>query len=91
MIAIGSSIESINSNGGGENMAKTLELSFVNEEEGITRISIENPKEPVELEKLKTAMQEIVAANAVASKSGSLTSIKGAKLVERNVTDYDLM
>ncbi|MDQ0269822.1 DUF2922 domain-containing protein [Cytobacillus purgationiresistens] len=71
-------------------MTKTLELTFVNEEGGITRISIDQPKEPVDLPAIESSMGEMIAADVATSKSGSLTAVKGARLIERTVTDYDL-
>ncbi|MHC0037512.1 DUF2922 domain-containing protein [Pseudoneobacillus sp. C159] len=72
-------------------MARTLELQFGTLTGGSTRITIESPIEPVEPAKVKAAMNSIIAADIFTSPSGNLVSIKGARLVERNVTDYEIL
>lgn len=71
-------------------MAKVLELLFVTEEGKTAIISIENPKEPVDTIKVKDVMNQIISANVFTTKSGSFVSTKGARLVERNVNEYDV-
>ncbi|PAE31229.1 DUF2922 domain-containing protein, partial [Bacillus sp. 7884-1] len=43
-------------------MAKTLELEFVTEYGKPARLSIENPKEPIEEAVVKAAMEEMIAS-----------------------------
>ncbi len=71
-------------------MAKSLELLFVTQEGKTATISVDNPKEPVDLLKVKEAMTQIISANVFTTKSGSFVSSKGARLVERNVSEYDV-
>ena len=71
-------------------MAKSLELTFVTNMGKQARISIDNPKEPVDPVAVKLAMEEILAANILESSIGSFAEVKGARVVERNVTEYEI-
>ncbi|NHM32310.1 DUF2922 domain-containing protein [Neobacillus terrae] len=71
-------------------MAKTLELEFVTEGGKPSRIVIDNPKEPVDQAAVKQRMEEVIAAGIFVTTSGVLSSAKGSRLIERNVTDYPL-
>jgi hypothetical protein len=72
-------------------MAKTLELQFATEMGGTARISVDNPKEPIELATVKDSMNQIIAAGIFFSPTGNLVSVKGARVVERKVTDYEIV
>jgi hypothetical protein len=72
-------------------MAKTLELQFATEMGGTTRITIDNPKEPIDTAVVKNSMNQIIASGAFFSPTGDLVSVKGARVVERNVTDYEIV
>lgn len=71
-------------------MAKSLELQFVTEAGSTSNISLDAPKEPVDPVAVKTAMQAIIASNAFYSAKGKLVAAKGARVVERNVTEYEI-
>ncbi|MCF6409228.1 DUF2922 domain-containing protein [Pseudalkalibacillus salsuginis] len=71
-------------------MAKQIELLFENEEGKTVRISLDEPVEPVDTVALETAMDQILAENAFVSSGGDLVAKKGARIVERNVTDIPL-
>ncbi|PLS01360.1 DUF2922 domain-containing protein [Neobacillus cucumis] len=71
-------------------MAKTLELQFGTEFGKTARISVDNPKEPVDEEVVKLSMAQIIAADIFTTASGKLVASKGARVVDRNVTDYEL-
>jgi len=71
-------------------MAKTLELQFATEFGKTARISVDNPKEPIDEEVVKLSMQQIIASDIFTSSSGRFVAPKGAKVIERNVTDYEL-
>lgn len=71
-------------------MAKTLELHFVTDSGESTNISIDAPKEPVNPVVVKAAMDQIIASNAFYSAKGKLVGTKGARVIERNVTDYEV-
>ncbi|MCF6136814.1 DUF2922 domain-containing protein [Pseudalkalibacillus berkeleyi] len=71
-------------------MAKQIELLFENEEGGTVRISLEEPVEPVDTLALNSAMDKIISDNALISSGGDLVAKRGARIVERNVTDVPL-
>lgn len=72
-------------------MAKVLELLFTNQEGKTAKISIDNPKEPVDLVQVKAAMTAIISANVFMTNGGGFVSSKGARLVDRNVSEYEII
>ncbi|MFC0271717.1 DUF2922 domain-containing protein [Metabacillus herbersteinensis] len=73
-------------------MAKTLELHFVNTGGKTVKLTVESPKEPIDSVAIGTAMDEILAANLfMSADGGDFISKKGARVVERNVTDIELV
>jgi hypothetical protein len=72
-------------------MAKTLELQFGTEFGKVARLTVDNPVEPIDPAALKVAMEAIIASNAFFSASGNLVSVGGARVVERNVTEYEII
>ncbi|WP_409305165.1 DUF2922 domain-containing protein [Peribacillus sp. SCS-155] len=72
-------------------MAKTLELIFATREGKTASLSIEDPKEPVDKAQVAQAMDQIIAANVFTSSSGDYIGKKGARLVERNVSEYEIV
>jgi hypothetical protein len=68
---------------------KTLELTF-NAEFGPARISIRNPKEPIDPSQVKTVMNQLVAANVLKSSNGDLISPKSARVIDRETQDIEL-
>ena len=71
-------------------MAKTLELTFETNNGKSSKLSLESPIEPVNSEQVLTVMQSIIADNVFTSNNGELAAVKGIRLVERNVTDYEI-
>jgi hypothetical protein len=71
-------------------LAKTLQLQFLNQENKTVTISVDNPIEPVDTVALNAAMDTIVSSNVFVSAGGDLVSKKGARIVERNVSDVVL-
>ncbi|MEH7544855.1 DUF2922 domain-containing protein [Neobacillus vireti] len=71
-------------------MSKTLELQFDTEFGKTAKITVDNPKEPVDENVVKLSMAQIIAANIFTTGSGKLVSAKGARVIDRNVTDYEL-
>lgn len=69
---------------------KTLELIFENTKGTTSRIVLDNPVEPVDPTKINDALSAIISENIFSSASGDFTASKGARLVERNVTDIVL-
>lgn len=71
-------------------MAKTLELQFVTETGQASNISLDAPKEPVDPAAVKSAMEAVIASEAFYSTKGKLVAVKGARVIERNVTEYEI-
>jgi hypothetical protein len=72
-------------------MAKTLELQFGTDLGKVARLTVDNPVEPVDVAVLKLAMESIIASNAFFSAYGNLVSVGDARIVERNVTEYEII
>jgi len=71
-------------------MAKTIELLFENAEGKTVRFTLDNPVDPIDPAVVNNAMDTILAQNAMTSSGGDLVKKKGARIVERNVTDIPL-
>ncbi|MBN8193985.1 DUF2922 domain-containing protein [Bacillus sp. NTK074B] len=72
-------------------MAKVLELEFKTEEGKSAKLSINDPIEPIDTLAVKAAMDNLIATDVFGSSTGAFVSVEGARVVERNVTDYDVM
>ncbi len=72
------------------NALKSLELKFLNEDDHIVTISLDQPVEPVDTQAVNDAMDEIITQNIFFSSGGDLVSKKSARIVERNVTPVEL-
>ncbi|KPL59413.1 DUF2922 domain-containing protein [Rossellomorea vietnamensis] len=72
-------------------MAKVLELEFKTEAGKSAKLSINDPIEPIDTVAVKAAMDNLITTNVFASSTGAFVSVEGARVVERNVTDYDVM
>ena len=68
-------------------MAKTLELQFVTDLGKTAKLTVENPTEPID----QAAVDSIIASNAFFSANGNLVGVEGARVVERNVTEYEIV
>lgn len=71
-------------------MAKTLELIFETTNGKNSKITLESPIEPIEQEAVSNVMEAVIHANIFYGNNGELASAKGIRLVERNVTEYEL-
>jgi hypothetical protein len=71
-------------------VVKTLELQFKTELGKTATITLDSPKASLSPTELKTAMTSVIAANVFQTPNGSFVGIQGARLVERNITDYHL-
>lgn len=69
---------------------KRLELIFENEIGKNVTISLDNPKENLDANTVISAMDEIIAQNVFTSNGGDLVHKKGARVVERNVTEIEI-
>ncbi len=72
-------------------MPKTLELQFGTELGKTARLSVDNPKEPIDEEIVKLSMAQIIASEIFTTSSGKFVAAKGARVVDRSVTDYELV
>ncbi|TSB46687.1 DUF2922 domain-containing protein [Alkalicoccobacillus porphyridii] len=68
-------------------MSKKIDLLFTNQEDRQVTISIDNPAEPVDVELVQAVMETIISENVFVSSGGTLTAIRGARLVDHQVTD----
>jgi hypothetical protein len=71
-------------------MAKTLELQFTTDMGKTASLSVDNPKEPIDEAVVKLSMAQIIASQVFTTGSGKLVAAKGARVIDRNVTDYEL-
>ncbi|WP_409291928.1 DUF2922 domain-containing protein [Peribacillus sp. SCS-37] len=71
-------------------MAKTLELIFLTAEGKESRINIEDPREPADVNAVKRAMDSVVAANIFMTNSGDLAGKKSARIIDRSVQEFEL-
>lgn len=69
---------------------KTLELQFVTENGKTANITLESPKEPIEPNVVHSAMVELINTGVFHTPNGAIVAVKGARLIERNVTVYEL-
>ncbi|HAQ07151.1 MAG TPA: DUF2922 domain-containing protein [Bacillus bacterium] len=72
-------------------MAKTLELQFVTDTGKTTKLAVDNPKEPIDPAAIKLAMQQIITSNAFLPANGTLVAVDSARVIERNVSEYELV
>jgi hypothetical protein len=72
-------------------MAKTLELQFATEMGGTARLIVDNPKEPIDQLTVKQSMADIISAGVFYATTGNLVAFKGARLIDRKVTDYEII
>ncbi|MCM3765560.1 DUF2922 domain-containing protein [Neobacillus niacini] len=72
-------------------MAKTLELQFGTELGKTARLSLDNPKEPIDEAAVKQAMEQIIGAAVFTSASGRYVEAKSARVINRNVVEYEIV
>ena len=71
-------------------MAKTLELQFITASGKTARLSLDNPKEPIDQAVVKQSMEQIISSGVFFSANGDFVTVQGARVIERNVTDYEI-
>lgn len=70
---------------------KTLELQFLTQDNKTVRVAVDEPAEPIDTVKVKNAMAQMLGSGVLVSSSGMvLSSVKGARLIEQNITEYTL-
>ncbi|MCD5406429.1 MAG: DUF2922 domain-containing protein [Desulfotomaculum sp.] len=67
-----------------------LEMIFVNALGKKTTLRVVDPSATLTAAEVKTAMEAILAQNTFTSNGGELTSVAGARIVSRQVTDFNL-
>ncbi len=72
-------------------MAKTLELQFATDLGKYAKLTVDNPKEPIDPAAVKLAMEQIIASNAFLPTNGTLVAVDSARVVERNISEYELV
>lgn len=66
-------------------MAKTLQLQFETNNGKELTLSVDDPRSNLTREEIEAGMQSLINSNAFHVDSFSVSAIKGAKVVERNV------
>lgn len=71
-------------------MAKTLELIFETTAGKDVVLSVEEPREDLTALELAAGMQTIITQNIFEVQGAQFAAAKGARIVERNVVDYEV-
>ncbi|HHV47153.1 MAG TPA: DUF2922 domain-containing protein [Tissierellia bacterium] len=66
-----------------------LEMEFLDSAGKKFRITIDNPREGITGEEIKTVMDEIVARNVFFTASGDIVSANSARLITTTVQDME--
>ncbi|TLS38188.1 DUF2922 domain-containing protein [Pseudalkalibacillus caeni] len=72
-------------------MAKTLELQFITQDNKTTSLSLNDPIDPIDPAAVAAAMDVVVAQNIFSTSGGDIVGKKGARLIERNVSDIEIL
>jgi hypothetical protein len=72
-------------------MPKTLEMIFENTLGKNARVSVPDPKEDLDPQEVKTAMDAILAGNIFTTPGGDMEKILGARIVSREVEELELV
>lgn len=68
-------------------MAKTLQLNFVTAAGKQTSLTVDEPRADLSPAEVEAAMQEIISSGVFQVDGSPLETVKGARIVERTVTD----
>ena len=71
-------------------MAKTLELIFTTTAGKDVTLTVDEPRDNVTDAELLAGMQAIIAQNVFEVEGSSLGTVKGARIVERNIVEYEV-
>ncbi len=71
-------------------MAKVLELLFETETGKTASIAIDAPKPNVTPTEIQQVMQTIITNNVFGGQAGAFMRIKGARLIDRQVSEFEL-
>ncbi len=70
-----------------DEVTKYLELRFLNEAGGKVTIRVNDPKEGLTAEEVKTAMETIIDKNVFSSRGGDLAAIDSARIISRETVE----
>ena len=68
-------------------MAKTLQLNFSTAAGKNVMLTVDEPRADLTESDIETAMQDIIASGVFEVEGAPLATSKGARIVERNVTE----
>ncbi|HEX5565113.1 MAG TPA: DUF2922 domain-containing protein [Sporosarcina sp.] len=68
-------------------MAKTLQLIFITTEGKQTSLTVDEPKDGLTPSEVEAAMQQIISSSVFQVDGYPLETAKGARIVERTVTE----
>ncbi|PGL72090.1 DUF2922 domain-containing protein [Bacillus sp. AFS055030] len=71
-------------------MVQTLELKFLNENEKVVTLTVDNPTIPVDPALINQVMDKIVENNVFTSTSGMIVAKQGARLVNKEIVEIEL-
>lgn len=71
-------------------MTQILELQFETSAGKTSTISIDAPKQDVTAAEIKQAMETIITANVFEVQAGTFVGLKGARIVDRQVSPFEL-
>ncbi len=71
-------------------MTQVLELQFETTAGKTTTIAIDTPKSNVTAEEIQQVMQTIIAKNVFNGQASALVAMRGARIVDRQVTEFEL-
>lgn len=72
-------------------MTQTLEMIFVNAAGSKVTLQLPDPKDGLTAAEVQSAMQQIVQKNVFATTGGNFTGIAGARIVNREVVDMNVV
>lgn len=72
-------------------MARKLEMVFKDITGKTMKISVDNADENITDEAVRTAMEEIINKNIFATAGGDLVAIHGARIVDTEIQELDVM
>ena len=73
------------------NLNKRLVMTFKTTDDKKVSLTVDNPREDLTEEEVKTAMELIKEKNIFAPGGADLASLVSAKVVETDTTNYDLV
>lgn len=71
-------------------MAKTLELIFTTIAGKDVTLTVDEPRDTVTDAELLAGMQAIIAQDVFEVEGSPLGTVKGARIVERNIVEYEV-